>query len=43
MTDFSVADHLDDRTREVMLELARHATIGEPVREVIARLDDDTE
>jgi hypothetical protein len=30
MTDFSVADHLDDRSKEALLELAKHSTIGSP-------------
>lgn len=44
MTDpFNVADHLDDRTREAMLELPKHATIGDPYVEVKHLLENDQE
>lgn len=43
MTDFSVTDHLGDRTTAALLELGRHATIGSPAHEVAQMLDEDNE
>ena len=39
----TIGEQLEDAPKAVLMEYAGHATIGNPVTEVQARLDGDTE